>query len=338
MQVADLDFAYPESLVAVEPSRPTRVAWSEPGAKPVELTIPQLLEKFTPGDLLVVNESRVIPARLFTDDGHEILFLKEIEPRRWEVLFPARDHKIGDSFALPDGVRAILAQKGLPQHLVVDGDLAHAYFFRNGEMALPPYIQEARGERHQRREDSTWYQPDWAKKAGSVAAPTASLHFSNADLESLRARGVHVEALTLHVGAGTFFPIRGDSLDEHRMHSEWVEISNACVEKIEQTRGRGAKIWALGTTATRSLESLAAGKLKKTADGFRGDTDLFIKPSFEFQLVDRLLTNFHQPKSTLLCLVAAFSGFDRMKETYAWAMDRKFKLFSYGDLSAWTRP
>lgn len=338
MQVADLDFTYPENLVAVEPSRPTRVAWSEPGLMPVELTIADLLEKFAPGDLLVVNESRVIPARLFTEDGSEILFLKEIEARRWEVLFPSREYKIGDSFTLPDGVRAILAQKGLPQHLVVDQDLTHDYFFRNGEMALPPYIQEARGERHQREKDSEWYQPDWAKNTGSVAAPTASLHFSNGDLEKLRARGVKVEPLTLHVGAGTFFPIRGNSLDDHRMHSEWVEIPKACVEQIEQTRGHGRKIWALGTTATRSLESLAVGRLQKTENGFAGDTDLFIKPSYEFQLVDCLLTNFHQPKSTLLCLVAAFAGFEHMKQTYDWAIQEKFKLFSYGDLSAWTRP
>lgn len=337
MQLTDLDFNYPDSLIAIEPSRPSRVAWAPLGQKVAEISIDQLLLQFEAGDLLVINESQVTPSRVFAEGEIEVLFLKAQSSTRFEVLFPARDHEVGDVLNLPGGLTARLIEKGLPQILELSQPLSSSYFFEHGEMALPPYIQAARGERHQRKADQEWYQTAWAKTPGSVAAPTASLHFTLEHLEALRARGVMVEALTLHVGAGTFLPIKGDNIDAHKMHSERVSIPASLIERIEAVKENGRRVWALGTTATRALESMASGLLEKTPLGHSGETSLFIKPGYQFKIVDGLLTNFHQPRSTLLCLVAAFAGMDRVREVYSFAIDHRFKLFSYGDLSAWTR-
>ncbi len=337
MRLEDLDFSYPTELIAVEPSRPTRVAFCAGASEPVELDMDGLLEQFEPGDLLVLNESRVIPARVFSQNGDEILFLKALADLDWEVLFPSRGLKVGDEIPLPGDVRARLKQKGLPQVLELTRAIDQGYFDQHGEMALPPYIQEARGERHNRFQDRSWYQAAWAERAGSVAAPTASLHFSATHLSRLQQHGVEIGKLTLHVGAGTFMPIRTEKIEDHKMHAERVEIPFSLVDQIEKARARGKRVWALGTTVTRSLESLAQNLLTKGEGAYVGDSQLFIKPPYTFALVDRLMTNFHQPRSTLLLLVAAFAGLERSKDVYAWAVDRRFKLFSYGDLSVWCK-
>ncbi len=337
MRLEDLDFSYPDELIAVEPSRPTRVAFCEAASEPVELDMAGLLEKFQPGDLLVLNESRVIPARIFSENGDEILFLKSLDSQRWEVLFPSRGVQLGEAIPLPGGVSAVLKQKGLPQILELSAAIATDYFEKHGEMALPPYIQQARGERHNRFQDRGWYQAAWAQNPGSVAAPTASLHMNEGHLARLRERGVELGKLTLHVGAGTFMPIRTSKIDEHQMHAERVEIPFELVDQIERTRAAGRRVWALGTTVTRSLESLAQGLLSKGQGAYVGESRLFIKPPYDFEMVDVLMTNFHQPRSTLLCLVAAFAGLDRVKSVYGWAVDRRFRLFSYGDLSVWCK-
>ncbi len=338
MQVAELDYKYPPELVATEPSRPTRVAFVSSATEPRECTIPELLKEFFPGDLLVINESKVIPARVFSIEEVEILFLRSISALEWQVLFPARDFKVNAQLALPGGVTATLTKKGLPQILTVSKNLTPAYFQEFGEFALPPYIQEARSERHNRASDKGWYQTAWAKNPGSVAAPTASLHFSEGDLEALRASGVNVAKLSLHVGAGTFLPIKSENLDDHEMHSEEVEICAETIRLISETKARGGRVWALGTTVARSIEAWADGHFTSDAGGnFKGETKLFIKPGYEFKIVGGLLTNFHQPKSTLLSLVCAFGGMDRVKDAYRWAVERRFHLFSYGDLSAWIR-
>lgn len=337
MQLSDLDYSYPQDLIAVEPSRPTRVAFCSQGAIPVELDMTGLLERFEPGDLLVMNESKVVPARVFSLNNDEILFLRKLTPMSWEVLFPSKPFKQGAQISLPGQVTATLVLKALPQVLHMDFPIDDDYFETFGEFALPPYIQEARNERHNRPQDKNWYQSAWAAKAGSVAAPTASLHFQQGHLDELKRRGVELGKLTLHVGAGTFMPIRHQNVDEHEMHSEFVEIPHALIDQIEHARAAGKRVWALGTTVTRSLEALARGQLQKTATGFAGETKIFIKPGHKFEMVDALLTNFHQPKSTLLCLVAAFSSLDKVKDVYRWAIDRRFKLFSYGDLSVWLK-
>jgi S-adenosylmethionine:tRNA ribosyltransferase-isomerase len=337
MKTADFDFTYPSELIAVEPSRPTRVAFCARGEEPVELDMAALLARFEPGDLLVVNESKVIPARVFTKSGQEILFLQSSDSTVWEVLFAARDFKVGQELELPGGFKAKLEKKGLPQVIRTSRPLTPIYFYEFGELALPPYIQQARGERHNLPNESDWYQPQFAEKPGSVAAPTASLHFSNAHLTLLKNLGVEIGKITLHVGAGTFFPVKSEDLSAHVMHSERVMVPHNVTEQIARVKEKGGRVWALGTTVTRALESYMAGRLQVGSDGFSGSTDLFIYPPYEFQCVDVLMTNFHQPRSTLLCLVSAFAGLERVKQNYQWAIERKFKLFSYGDLTVWTK-
>jgi S-adenosylmethionine:tRNA ribosyltransferase-isomerase len=337
VKTQDLDFPFPNDLIATEPLRPSRVAFAVGGDDPEELTIPELLAKFNAGDVLVINESKVIPARVFAGDS-EILFLQNLGDSKWQVLFNARDFKVGAKIDLPGGAVATLEEKGLPQTVSVSRELDAEYFAEFGEVALPPYIQEARGERHNRPGDFRWYQTAWAKTAGSVAAPTASLHFTTTDIKELRRRGVTIATVTLHVGAGTFLPVKTEDLKEHVMHAETAEVPASAVALIEAAKASGKRVWALGTTVTRTLESMAAGILEKQDDGsYRGSTKLFIYPPYEFQVVDVLLTNFHQPRSTLLGLVSAFAGTDYARKVYEWAIEHRFRLFSYGDLSVWTK-
>jgi S-adenosylmethionine:tRNA ribosyltransferase-isomerase len=338
MLLEELNYHYPPELVATEPSRPTRVAFMPSAGEPRELTVSGLLEEFFSGDLLVINESKVIPARVFSREEVEILFLRTQSVNEWQVLFPAREFKIGDDIELPGGVTLTLLQKGLPQIARVSRELTPEYFAEHGEFALPPYIQEARAQRHNLASDEQWYQTAWAKNPGSVAAPTASLHFSEKDLETLRAKGVNVAKLSLHVGAGTFLPVKTEKLEDHKMHAEEVEIPVETLRLIEQTKVAGGRVWALGTTVARSIEAWANGHFARQSDGsLKGETKLFITPDYSFKVVNGLLTNFHQPKSTLLSLVFAFAGTERTKEAYAWAIEHRFHLFSYGDLSAWIR-
>ncbi len=337
MRTEDLDYFCPPELIALEPARPTRVAWFCGSNPPAELTLPQLLHKMAPGDLLVRNQTQVIPARVFAEDQTEVLFLKAVNNLTWQVLFPAQKKKVGDSLSLPGGLTLTLTEKNLPQIVATSRSIDFDYFNQHGELALPPYIQAARGDRHNRTLDSSWYQSIWASVPGSVAAPTASLHFSTEDIQTLKSREVQIADLTLHVGAGTFLPIRTAELTAHQMHSEWAHIPSVTLAAITDTRDRGGRIWALGTTVARTLESFAQNLLQITDVGAIGETKLFIYPPYEFQNVDVLLTNFHQPKSTLLALVAAFSSLERTKANYQWAIEQKFRLFSYGDLSAWSK-
>ncbi len=335
MKRADLHFSYPEELVAIAPARPSRVMWVE-NSTASEITIEDLKCKFRPGDVLVLNETKVLPRRVFAG-ATEILFLTEISQNLWQVLFPSREYRPGHELQLPGGVMMTLVEKGRPQVVRTSGPLDSLYFETYGELPLPPYIQKARTERHNQKDDSHWYQSAWSAVPGSMAAPTASLHFSLNDLEDLKAKGVHVHKLILHVGLGTFLPLTAENLDEHSMHKEFVEISRITWSAVGQAQAQGHRVWALGTTVARSLESAARGLLRETPQGFVGESDLFLYPGKDWQVVDRLLTNFHQPESTLLALVAAFCDLKTVKTSYQWAIDRKFRLFSYGDLSAWTR-
>ena len=326
MKTADLDFAYPENLVATEPVRPSRVMLVRGGA-PQELTVEELLAAIPAGDVLVLNDTRVMKRRVFAE-AREILFLATENKMTWEVLFPSRDLQVGSKMLLPLGVGMTLLKKGRPQIVGTDRALDDVYFEQVAELPLPPYIQKARGERHTRPGDEKWYQTAWAEKTGSFAAPTASLHFTDRQIAGLEERGVRVVKITLHVGLGTFLPVVADDLDQHEMHSEWAQISTATVAAIRNARAHGQKVWAMGTTVARALESSGA-------EAFEGTTALLIQPGYSWKVVDRLLTNFHQPKSTLLALVSSFAGTAEVKRAYAWAIEHKFRLFSYGDLSAW---
>ncbi len=347
MKLEDLDFTYPENLIAVEPQRPSRIMWvGQTDVDVKELSgMPELLSQFQAGDCLVINDTKVLKRRVFSESELEILFLAPVQAtgeagslRKWQVLCPSSRWREGAVQVLPGGVELRLVSRGRTQVVEANRDLDASYFERLGEMPLPPYIQKARGERHNRSADESVYQTAWAKSAGSLAAPTASLHFSQDDLATLKARGVRVLTMTLHVGLGTFLPVTAPTLDEHVMHAEAVEISPETWQGIQAARASGNRVWALGTTVARSLESAAHGYLAATSDGgFVGSTDLFIRPGFEWRMVDRLLTNFHQPRSTLLALVAAFAGLEKVRSSYTWAMAREFRLFSYGDLSVWSK-
>lgn len=337
MRITDLHFTYPDELVATKPTRPSRVMWVE-NETPTELSLQELLLKVPPGDVLVLNDTKVLKRRIFAGDL-EVLFLSRLtgEEELWEVLFPSKKYKLNEIIELPLGVKMTLKQKGRPQLVTLDRQVDEAYFEKVAELPLPPYIQKARGERHTVATDESWYQTAWAKTPGSFAAPTASLHFSKADLMVLKNRGVKVVELTLHVGLGTFLPVTSEELNDHKMHSEYVEIPESVITEIERAKSRGHKIWAMGTTATRALESYPRGYFKKSEQSLKGFTDILIQPGFEWKVVDRLLTNFHQPESTLLALVAGFSDLSTVQKVYAWAIERKFRLFSYGDLSVWLR-
>ena len=333
------DYQVPEELIALQPQRPSRVLWSSgrSATPPCEISLENLLlEKFQPGDLLVINETAVLQRRIFAED-HEILFLKQLSPFEWSVLAPIKTRKIGEVLNLPGGLTARILEKGRPQKLQVSEELQESYFQQYGALPLPPYIQKARGQRHNQPEDSSWYQTDWARVPGSLAAPTASLHFSVQDLRTLQSRGVQIEKITLHVGEGTFLPIEG-SLETHRMHQEEVYISQTTAQNLLKARAEGRRIWALGTTVTRTLESFALGLIPERADGFWGFTDLFIRPGHEWRLVGGLLTNFHQPQSTLLALVQSWAGKPRLQQAYHFAIEKRFRFFSYGDLSVWEAP
>ncbi|MCH2533841.1 MAG: tRNA preQ1(34) S-adenosylmethionine ribosyltransferase-isomerase QueA [Bdellovibrionales bacterium] len=338
MQLSELDYQYPEELIATAPSGQFRCCYVNNQGEPQEIkTKNELFEQFQAGDVLVINESKVLKRRVFSQSGLEILFLQALENNQWQVLFPAKKTKLGEEVLLPQGVKMKLVEKGIPQLVETDRPLEESYFQNHGELALPPYIQQARGSRHQKDSDEQWYQTDWAKNEGSYAAPTASLHFDQKDLEELSLKGIHVEKVTLHVGLGTFLPIRSEDINKHKMHSEWIEVPKSAVEKMFEAQEMKHNIWCLGTTALRAVESQAHGFLKfdERRQSYIGESDIFIKPGFEFKFASRLLTNFHQPKSTLLALVASFQDLETVKKVYAWVIERGFKLFSYGDLSVW---
>lgn len=344
MHLEDLDYQYPEELIATSPVENSRVMLNAGGGCS-EIDLDRLIEEFDEGDLLVLNNSKVVKKRIFCGVGpgesqkvFEVLFLQEEEDNVWTVLFPASRLKKTQHLLLPGGITGELVERGRPQKLKVSEKLDLSYFEENGELPLPPYIQKARGDRHQQEEDDSWYQTAWAEVSGSAASPTASLHFKDQHIAELKAKGVNISYVTLHVGLGTFLPIDVDDLETHIMHKEWIEVSAKTLEDVLKTKKSGKRIWALGTTVTRSLESYAAGKLDQQANGnFIGDSDLFIYPPYEFKIVDVLLTNFHQPKTTLMALVSAFTNLENVKSAYQWAVENKFRLFSYGDLSVWMK-
>lgn len=335
MKLSELKFDYPEELIATSPARPTRVMWVGENASPIEISINDLIEKIPAGDVLVINNTKVLRRRVFTDSEVEVLFLDKLEESEtfntWKVLFPSKKYSTGDILNLPKDFKMELIEKGRPQVVKVTPAISDDDFAEIGELPLPPYIQKARNERHNVEADESWYQTAWAKVEGSHAAPTASLHFTKNDIEILKTKGVHVVDLTLHVGLGTFLPVTVEDLNDHQMHFENYEITPENWNIILQSKIQRKHIWALGTTTTRVLESVAR------TNRFKGATNLLLQPGSDFNIVDRLLTNFHQPESTLLALVAGFSSLEKVQSSYKWAIQNKFRLFSYGDLSVWVK-
>lgn len=354
MKLSDLDFDYPQELIASEPSYPCRVMWVEQ-SKPKEMEWRQFLESFVSGDVLVLNETKVVPRRVFAKGEKlefEILFLNpepgELGKNVWSVLFPASRLKNQEQLLLPGNIRAHLQERGRVQKLSLSAAIDDDYFFRYGEMPLPPYIQEVRRERHTREGDKNWYQTSWALNPGSAAAPTASLHFKPEDIHYLKSRGVEVLHLTLHVGLGTFLPVTVEEIKNHPMHFEPFRVPKATWQKVREAVGRGRRVFALGSTVVRTLETLALHevgilsaptaqnlKIQVKDNEIEGSTNLLIVPGFDFRVVSGVLTNFHQPRSTLLAMMFAYAGREVVLECYAWAIEKRFRLFSYGDFSVW---
>ncbi|MCK6400631.1 MAG: tRNA preQ1(34) S-adenosylmethionine ribosyltransferase-isomerase QueA [Sphaerotilus natans subsp. sulfidivorans] len=343
--VADFDFDLPQELIAQHPT-PERSASrlldgrALPATERVFRELPDLL---SPDDLLVFNDTRVIRARLHgaKDTGGSVEALVErvlpgTEDGRHEVwahLRASKSPRAGQTVHFHNAAGGRFAAEVLGRcgpenglfHLRLPGD-ALTLLEQFGHVPLPPYITHADDE-----DDARRYQTVFARVPGAVAAPTAALHFDEGVLAALEARGVRRASVTLHVGAGTFQPVRVESISDHRMHSEWFEVPQATVDAIAETRARGGRVIAVGTTTLRSLESAAQGTPDRLPRAGARDTDIFITPGFDFRVVDQLVTNFHLPRSTLMMLVSAFAGFDAIRTLYADAIARRMRFFSYGD-------
>lgn len=338
MKVDLFDFDLPQELIALRPAVPRDAArmllvrGEEPFADKGVRDLPDLLE---PGDVLVFNDTRVIPAQLEGRRGEAkigVTLHKREDLRRWQAFIRnAKRVREGDELLFGGGVTAIAEARH------ADGSFTLAFageepvevlLDRAGTMPLPPYIAGKRATDERDRED---YQTMFAREDGAVAAPTAALHFTPELIAALDARRVKRETITLHVGAGTFLPVKAEHTEDHAMHSEWGRITADVAERLNAARAAGGRIIAVGTTSLRTLESAAGSD--GTIQPFAADTDIFITPGYRFKAVDGLMTNFHLPKSTLMMLVSALMGRDRMMAAYAHAIAQKYRFYSYGDSS-----
>lgn len=337
--MADFDFALPPELVAQHPAaeRSASRLLDGSGALPVDRVFRDLPSLLQPGDLLVFNDTRVIKARLHGEKptgGSVEALVERILPGHehhevWAHLRASKSPRPGSRVRFADAFDAQVLGRAGPEdslfHLRFPSDPL-VLLDRHGHVPLPPYITH-----DDTADDAARYQTVFAARPGAVAAPTAALHFDDALLAALQARGVERAAVTLHVGAGTFQPVRVDRLTDHRMHSEWFEVSPATVAAIEATRQRGGRVVAVGTTTLRALESAARASGDGPLQPCTGETDIFITPGFAFRAVDRLVTNFHLPRSTLMMLVSAFAGYEHIMALYRHAVESRYRFFSYGD-------
>ena len=345
MKLTDFDFDLPQTLIATRPARPRRSArlLVAQGEVIHDARVTDLGHWLRPGDRLVLNDTKVIPARLSgrrhrhgaPGEGAAKIEVTLLEPGAngtWSALIkPLRKVREGEDIVFSDALSAVLVAKDEGQGRLrfnLTGDDFDAALDAAGAMPLPPYIAAKRPADAQDRED---YQTVWARNAGAVAAPTASLHFDEVVLDDLRARGVTFTHVTLHVGAGTFLPVKVEDVTSHKMHAEWGEVSAQAAAEIAETRAAGGRIIPVGTTALRLIET--AARATGEIVPWQGDTDIFIYPGFEFRVTDALMTNFHLPKSTLMMLVSALMGQDEIRRIYAHAVAQGYRFFSYGDAS-----
>jgi S-adenosylmethionine:tRNA ribosyltransferase-isomerase len=339
MKLSDFDFDLPEALIATRPARPrtsARLLLAE-GDTIRDAQVRDLVEVLRPGDRLVLNNTRVIPARLTgTRTRGEAVAKVEVtllEPaaQGWRALAkPLRKLREGEVIVFSDQLSARVAERGetdLRLEFNLAGEDFDAALAEAGAMPLPPYIAAKRAPDAQ---DKTDYQTVFARHSGAVAAPTASLHFEPWLLQALAAKGVSFTEVTLHVGAGTFLPVKVEDVTTHRMHAEWGQVTAQAAAEINATRASGGRVIPVGTTALRLIETAArSGRVEP----WQGPTDIFIYPGFRFHVTDALMTNFHLPKSTLLMLVSALMGKDRIDRIYAHAIASGYRFFSYGDAS-----
>ncbi len=344
MKLSDFDFHLPENLIATRPASPRSsarllVAQGDDISDRHVFDLPDVLR---PGDRLVLNDTRVIPARLSgrrhrqsaqgpVSAAIEVTLLDPQSDGSWSALIkPLKKVKVGEEIVFSDALSACLVRVVEGQAFLsfnLSGDDFDRALEQAGAMPLPPYIAAKRPADEQ---DKTDYQTVWARNSGAVAAPTASLHFDEPLLQALAVRGVSFTHVTLHVGAGTFLPVKVEDVTTHKMHAEWGKVSEQAVSEIMATKAAGGRVIPVGTTALRLIESAArSGEIRP----WEGETDIFIYPGFEFQVTDALMTNFHLPKSTLLMLVSALMGQTTVHSIYDHAIAEKYRFFSYGDAS-----
>ena len=331
--LSDFDYDLPAELIAQVPAarRSASRLVHVDGMRRTDLAFTDLPSLLSPGDLLVFNDTRVIHARIHAhkvSGGRAELMLERVvgDDEAWAQIRASHAPKVGSSLVLPGGARArVLARKDRLYRLAFEGTgPLLAWLERHGETPLPPYIAHRAGP-----EDDARYQTVYARVPGAVAAPTAGLHFDGEMLSALVARGIERAFVTLHVGAGTFLPVQTDDIAQHRMHAEWYEVPQSTVTAIASARARGGRVVAAGTTTLRALESAAMAPSGLCAGA--AETTLFVTPGFRFAVIDRLLTNFHLPRSTLLMLVSAFAGIAPIRAAYAHAVASRYRFFSYGD-------
>ncbi len=335
MKTSDFYYDLPKELIAqtpVEPRDSSRLlVMNRQSGELCHKHFYDIIDSLNEGDLLVCNDSRVLPARIFgtkeTGARVEFLLLKQISGNRWETLCkPGKKAKEGAEFEFGDGLmRAKIAEVKDDGNRIVDFECDENFFAtldKIGNMPLPPYITEE-------LKDKERYQTVYSHELGSAAAPTAGLHFTTELMDKIKAKGVKIAYVTLHVGLGTFRPVKVDDVTNHKMHSEHYEIPEETARLINETKAQGKRVIAVGTTSCRTLESVATmyGEIK-ACDGF---TDIFIYPGYKFKVLDGLITNFHLPESTLIMLVSAFAGFDNVMNAYKIAVEEKYRFFSFGD-------
>ena len=335
MRVDLFDYDLPRELIAQSPLRPREAArlLHVAGDALRDQTIADLPGHFRAGDVLVLNDTRVLPTRFAARRGEAAVEVTLVQPvgddRWWAFAKPGKRLRPGDGVTLAEGLMAEVVEKAPDGRVLLRFEATSDALIRaiktHGSMPLPPYIRRPEGAD---AADAEHYQAVFARRDGAVAAPTASLHLSENMLQRLAGEGVEILYLTLHVGLGTFLPVKTEETEEHHMHAEWFEIPKETAQRIDEAKAQGRRVTAVGTTVLRALES--AGRDGRILPG-AGDTDLFITPGFEFRVVDRLVTNFHLPRSTLLMLVAAFAGLDHVKSAYAHAVAERYRFFSYGD-------
>jgi len=339
MQLSDFYYDLPKDLIAQYPTARrsgSRLLTLDGNSGAVsDCKFPDLTDLLQPGDLLVFNDTRVIPARMYgqkqTGGKVEILVERVLgEDRALAQVRASKSPKPGTMITVADGVLLeVVGRQGDLFELVSPRQDMMSLMEQHGHMPLPPYVERADDE-----QDLERYQTIYAERPGAIAAPTAGLHFDEQMFQRLADMGVETAKVTLHVGAGTFQPVRVQQLDQHQMHSERVEVSNEVCRTVAATRQRGGRVVAVGTTSVRSLEAASSdGELKP----FNGETRLFIRPGYRFNAVDAMLTNFHLPESTLLMLVSAFAGYDHLMHAYRHAVEQRYRFFSYGDAMFITR-
>jgi S-adenosylmethionine:tRNA ribosyltransferase-isomerase len=338
MKLSDFKYELPESLIAQYPlenrsaSRMMVLNRSDQAIKHDHFT--NIVDYFNPGDALIINETKVFPARLIgfkekTNAQVEVLLLRQLEETMWEVLVkPARKVRIGNRLIIADTIGCDVIDNTISGGRVVKFDDNGQNFFdfveQVGDSPLPPYIKRATEPIDKER-----YQTVYAKRTGAVAAPTAGLHFTSDILEQIKQKGVEIIPLVLHVGLGTFRPVQVEDLSRHQMDSEFYELTTESAARINQVKKNGGRLFAVGTTSVRVLETVAIPD--RTVKSSSGWTDKFIYPPYQFKMVDGLLTNFHQSQSTLYILICTFAGYEFARNAYVTAIDEKYRFFSYGD-------